>query len=112
MRTYRQLMDFVTSNGITHECVPMMSAYTEIYQEGGKTMASRKSVNKGYRFGMVGVCQGKAEEWIWFKCADRELRDTSAFFFEQRYSPRKNRAYRGIRERQTAYAALNKRERK
>lgn len=112
MKTYRQLIDFVTSQDIAHECVPMKSSYSEICEESGKAMVNRNGVTKGYRFGMVGVCQGKGEEWIWFKCADQELRDTSAFFFEQRYSPRKNRAYRGIREKQAAYAALNKREKK
>ena len=47
MKTYRQLIDFVTSQDIAHECVPMKSSYSEICEESGKAMVNRNGVTKG-----------------------------------------------------------------
>ena len=115
MKTYKELKDFVIRHHLVHECYPVKNSYEKLQQEDGKIQRIRCETIRGWLFGVHNI-EGKKgtgqDEWIWFKCMNpvRELSDNSVFFFEQRYSETKNKAFRGTRERLAAYAAIQRRE--
>ena len=112
MKTYGELKDFVRRTGVIHECVPMISSFTSIEGDGDRLSVRKDGVTRGFRFGMLNVdARRKMDSWIWFRCADRTLREDSSFFFEQRYLPGRNKVLRGTKERAAAYAAIGKRDR-
>ena len=113
MKTYGELKGFVQRHGIEHECLRMSKSYECMVEQGGHMVPMKESTCKGWMFGMhnvAGKCGG-SDQWIWFRCMNgSDLTDDSPFFFEQRYSPSKNKAFRGVKERKAAYAYMDRRE--
>lgn len=116
MKTYAELLSFAVRYGIEHECIHLSKSYDGMKVQGEGMLPIKGNVSRGWMFGMKDVSgrEGNGRgQWIWFLCLNGDaLCGESVFFFEQRYSEAKNKAYRGLAERKAAYAAMNRRERR